>query len=164
MSKGHHGWQPQPTIIGVVDPDGPFIAPSPNLEVAEHDCVNISTPKPSIKGVTTPVEKRLSSRPSTPAQQLSGSFRAQSATLNRPRVASTRPVRSAGVRPQTTEVTQITTPVPFALQENIANNEDTQISQLASWSPSKPSPRIFQSPGKVEMSEVEEELDRPPTL
>lgn len=101
-----------------------------SLEVAEHDCVNMSTPKPSIKGVTTPVEKRLSSRPSTPAQQLSGSFRAQSATLNRPRVASTRPVRSAGVRPQTTEVTQITTPVPFALQENIANNEDTQISQL----------------------------------
>lgn len=29
MSKGYHGWQPQPTIIGVIDPSGPFIAQSP---------------------------------------------------------------------------------------------------------------------------------------
>ena len=29
LNKGYHGWKPQPTIIGVVDPHGPFIAPSP---------------------------------------------------------------------------------------------------------------------------------------
>ena len=68
---------------------------------------HIETPKVDarIKEATAALNKQMATRPPTPAQQISGSFRAQSASLNRPRVTPARPVKSAGSKSRTTQAT-----------------------------------------------------------
>lgn len=68
---------------------------------------------------TATLNKKLLTRPSTPAQQISGSYRAQSASLNRPRVTPSRPVMSAGSR---AKATQATSTVSLGVGDNSNNN------------------------------------------
>ena len=91
------------------------------LDVSKESSAHIETPEVDaiVKEATAALNKQMVTRPQTPAQQISGSFRAQSASLNRPRTTPARPIKSAGSR---SRATQATSTVSIGVAEKSSKN------------------------------------------
>lgn len=101
--------------------------------VKEDHSINIETPQPNVhvKELVATVRNQLATRPFTPAQNISGSFRVQSASLNRPRVAPSRSIKSAGVH---------RSPLPqaassMAIDAKVTNTNTQQLGELPGYWP-----------------------------